>query len=173
MQQFDGSETNPYAPPETEGAASGRDEKPLVKRPASVRWATVVMGGAFLVGGWNYLHSIHEFGLDALFPADLRSTAGLAFVLLAGPALFRLALRSPRVSTYWLGAIALGLFCLFRALEFHHALMSRNDFLMVLPRSSYWMVVGIAAAINLGLVWLFIRFAFGRPCRRFFRILSP
>jgi hypothetical protein len=173
MQHFDGSETNPYAPPETEGLASGGDEKLPGKRPASVRWATVVMGGAFLVGGWNYFHSIRDFGVAGLFPRDLGETVGLALVLLAGPAVARLAAGWRKPITFWLDASALALFCLFRCLEFYVHLISRPDLLVMMPRSSVWIVYGCVAVINLAFFWLFYAFTFGRPSRSYFYLGRP
>ena len=153
---------NPYAPPAASSSAAPEQTAGGFRRPRSLKWAIVILGLGTLTNVRNYWLAISAYG----FKTVLRDQPLLDPVFLVAIA-FGFALFIRRKMTFyviastlaWVGYSSLKLVWL--------RWDRRSPFDGDIPMER---IVGLL--LSFGVIYLFCRFTFGLPSRRYFRI-SP
>jgi hypothetical protein len=171
---------NPYAPPAAPALAPPAPFAPpevKMRRPASVKWLIAVYSFGFAAAGVTFLaHGMRariiqeQFGVTT--PPFITLETGLQILGSVVPLLI-LLIAGRREVGYWIG----GLFLLLEVIRRWVTTASyiADGFLEAANEVSFYAstILIIWLSINTLLLWLFIRFAFGRPSRLYFRVLKP
>ncbi len=156
-----GGEPNPYAPPAAEITPSQTPPLPVerMKRPASQIWTLILFGVVILTVIQHFRsHGLTWYSLEKFRaePLDFltRMTAIPAFITVLWPG---------RLKTgYWLGSIALALYCWRSGTENVATFFEAPTFNQLWNHGEDLLIAGLH-------FYIFYRFVFGRPNREYFR----
>ena len=167
-------ETNPYAPP---ASGTGPDlllskgdlgePQATLKKPASSRWAVVLMLFSFVVFTYVTVLSINRVGLPAHLDLYQQNLLNIATPLMRFLALGALLVGGRASFVYWAGCVGLAS-SLFDAVM--TAYMTIQAALASSEAAGAISYLPVQAGVLSLLTWLWYSFTFGRPSRRYYRI---
>lgn len=152
---------NPYAAPKAQLVYPDKNGTGAPRRPASVRWATFVMGFFTMIMGMLYWQAIEAQGAESIwreqsfFDPTLLLPFGLVLSLFGGR----------RKTAYYGVVIALALLVLkscYSTLMHWSAVGAFAD--------PFWAQRFLEALMSYAIGYLFYRFTFGLPSRRYFGV---
>lgn len=164
MSEKSHADINPYAPPTTDALPA----RPL-RRPASVKWAFVILMIKVLVITMTHWQIIQNGGQNELMASYREQPYHVLPPLLSLVGLFAMVIASRAVITYGIVGLALVLMTAEGVLSAW--LNVGRDFTHLHALNAAiekWAPIGLAALM----LWLTYRFIGGRPSRRYHRVLS-